>query len=346
MKGRILKTTEKKKIVTLGEIMLRLATPNYEKFNQATNYDAVFGGGEANVAVSLANYDNRVQHVTKLPDNELGQAAIDSLNKYRVHTNYVARGGKRIGIYFLEKGFSYRPSKIIYDRENSSLATATVDDFDFDGIFDRAEWFHISGITPALSKNCEEITLKALQKAKEKGITVSMDVNYRASLWDIETARKVISNLMQYVDVCFDGDWPLGFRETSPLDISLEDELKLYEKAFKEMSKVYGCKYFFSSLRKLTSSSSNFYSACGYDGKEFYNSKVYDVGIIDRVGSGDSFVAGTINGLVKERGFKESLDFGVAASVLKHTIQGDVNLVKEEDVFNLLQSGGDTRIQR
>ncbi|QQK06980.1 sugar kinase [Miniphocaeibacter halophilus] len=334
-----------KKIVTLGEIMLRLATPNFEKFNQATNYNAVFGGGEANVAVSLANYNNRVQHVTKLPDNELGQAAIDSLNKYRVHTNYIPRGGKRIGIYFLEQGYSYRPSKIIYDRESSSLATATIDDFDFYSIFDRAEWFHISGITPALSKSCEEITLKALQVAKEMGITVSMDVNFRASLWDIETARKVISNLMQYVDVCFDGDWPLGFRETTPDGTSLEDELKLYEKAFKNMSKVYGCKYYFSSLRKLISSSSNFYSACGYNGNEFYHTKVYDVDIIDRVGTGDSFVAGVINCLVKGKNFKEALDFGVAAAVLKHTIPGDVNLVKEEDVYNLLQ-GGNTRIQR
>lgn len=336
----------KKKIVTFGEILLRLAPYNYEKFNQATNYDAVFGGGEANVAVSLANYDHRVQHVTKLPDNELGQAAIDSLNRYRVHTSYVPRGGKRIGIYFLEKGFSYRPSKIIYDRENSSMATATVDDFDFENIFDRAEWFHISGITPALSKSSADITLKALQLAKEKGITVSMDVNYRASLWDIETARQVLSNLMQYVDVCFDGDWPLGFRKPSPKNSTYEDELRLSEDAFKEMSKVFGCKYYFSSLRKLTSSSSNYYSACGYDGKEFYNTKVYDVDIIDRVGTGDSFVAGTINYLVKDKGFKEALDFGVAASVLKHTIPGDVNLVKEQDVINLLESGGDTRIQR
>ncbi|RVU55096.1 sugar kinase [Anaerosphaera multitolerans] len=338
------------KVVTMGEIMLRLSTPGYQRFVQANSFDAIYGGGEANVAVSLSNYGYESYFVTKLPKHEIGQAAVNELRRYGVKTDYIARGGERVGIYFSETGASMRPSKVIYDRSNSSIAEADVADFDFNEIFKEAKWFHISGITPAISAKGSEITKAAMKAAKENGVTVSVDLNYRKKLWTPEEAQKVMRELMQYVDVCIgneeDASLSLGFTPKG-LDVtSGKLDIKGYEKILKEMKEEFGFKYVASSLRESYSASDNGWSACIYDGKEFYQSKKYDVRIVDRVGGGDSFAAGLIHGLLSGRNTKDALEFGVAASALKHTVKGDFNLMSEAEVQNLVDGDASGRVQR
>ena len=329
-----------KKVVTLGEIMLRLSTPGFDRFVQADSFDVIYGGGEANVAVSLSNYGFDAYYVTKLPKHEIGQAAVNALRRYGVHTDYIARGGDRVGIYFSETGASMRPSKVIYDRANSAIAEADVSDFDFDEIFKDAKWFHFSGITPAISKKGAEITKAAVKAAKKHGVTVSVDLNYRAKLWTPEEAQEVMRDLMQYVDVCIgneeDASLCLGFTPKG-LDVTKGKlDIKGYEVIFKEMMEEFGFKYVVSSLRESYSASDNGWSACIYDGKEFYHSKKYDVRIVDRVGGGDSFASGVICGLLDGKSTKDALEFGVAASALKHTIRGDFNMVTRSEVENLV----------
>ena len=277
-----------KKVVTLGEIMLRLSTPRFERFVQAESFDVVYGGGEANVAVSLANYGLDSYFVSKLPKNEIGQAAINQLRRYGVNTKYVERGGNRIGIYYLESGASMRPSKVVYDRANSSIAEASVNDFNFDEIFKDAEWFHFSGITPALSEEAAILTEEALKAAKKHGVTVSVDLNYRKNLWTPERAQEVMTNLMKYVDVCIgneeDAELTLGFKPGKTDVTTGELELAGYQNIFKQMKEKFGFKYVISSLRESYSASDNGWSACAYDGNEFYHSRKYDVRIVDRVG--------------------------------------------------------------
>lgn len=338
------------KVVTLGEIMLRLSTPGYRRFVQSQSFDVNYGGGEANVAVSLANYGHEAYFVSKLPDNPIGQSAINSLRNYGVHTDYIARGGERVGIYYLETGASMRPSKVVYDRAHSSISEATASDFDFDEIFKDAKWFHFSGITPALSKEAAELTEAACKAAKAHGVTVSVDLNYRKNLWTPEEAQKVMTNLMQYVDVCIgneeDAHLTLGFKPGDTDVTTGELELSGYEDIFKRMIDKFGFKLVVSSLRESFSASDNGWSACAYDGKEFYRTKRYDVRIVDRVGSGDSFASGTICGLLDGKDFKEALEFGVAASALKHTINGDFNLVTVDEVENLAGGDASGRVQR
>ena len=329
-----------KKVVTLGEIMLRLCTPGFDRFVQADSFDVIYGGGEDNVAVSLSNYGFDAYYVTKLPKHEIGQAAVNALRRYGVHTDYIARGGDRVGIYFSETGASMRPSKVIYDRANSAIAEADVSDFDFDEIFKDAKWFHFSGITPAISKKGAEITKAAVKAAKKHGVTVSVDLNYRAKLWTPEEAQEVMRDLMQYVDVCIgneeDASLCLGFTPKG-LDVTKGKlDIKGYEVIFKEMMEEFGFKYVVSSLRESYSASDNGWSACIYDGKEFYHSKKYDVRIVDRVGGGDSFASGVICGLLDGKSTKDALEFGVAASALKHTIRGDFNMVTRAEVENLV----------
>ncbi len=302
------------KVVTMGEIMLRLSTPNNEKYIQADEFDINYGGGEANVAVSLANYGHDAEFVTKVPKNPIGECAVAAMRKYGVETKHIARGGERLGIYFLETGAAMRASNVTYDRAHSSISTATAEDFDFDAIFEGADWFHFTGITPAVSDAAAVLTEAACKAAKAKGVTVSCDLNFRKKLWSSEKAQKVMSNLMQYVDVCIgneeDADKVLGFKPDNTDVTSGELNLSGYESIFKQMVNKFGFKYVISSLRVSHSASDNGWSACIYSSAddEFYHSKEYRISpIIDRVGGGDSFAGGTICGFVDGKSFKEAL---------------------------------------
>lgn len=339
-----------KKVVTMGELMLRLSPPNYLRFVQTDSFEAVFGGGEANVAVSLANYGLDSYYVTKLPEHHIGQAAVNSLRRYGVKTDYITRGGDRVGIYYAETGASVRPSQVIYDRANSAIAEADIADFDFDAIFAGADWFHWTGITPAISDKAAELTEAALQAAKKHGVTVSVDLNYRKKLWSPEKARRIMTHLMQYVDVCIgneeDAEITLGFKPGKSDVTKGELDLEGYKDIFKQMKDKFGFKYVGSTLRESYSASDNGWSAMIYDGNEFYRSKVYKLHIVDRVGGGDSFAAGLIYGLVTGKPVGEALEFAVAASALKHTIHGDYNLVTVDEVERLAGGDASGRVQR
>lgn len=339
-----------KKIVTLGEIMLRLTTPNYQRFVQAESFDVTYGGGEANVALSLANYGFDSYYVTKLPDNPLGQSALNHLRRYGVKTDHVAWGGDRLGIYFLETGAAMRPSKVVYDRARSSIACARPSDFDFESIFSATDWFHFTGITPALSSEATALTEHALQVAKDKGVTVSVDLNYRKNLWTPEQAQKVMVKLMKYVDVCIgneeDAEKTLGFRAGNTDVTKGKLEIEGYRESLIKMQKEFGFKAVATSLRESYSASDNGWSAIMYDGTNFASSKKYDVHIVDRVGSGDSFSAGLIFGLLSEMNTADALEFAVAASALKHTIQGDFNHITPHEVFSLVRGDTSGRVQR
>ena len=341
------------KIVTMGEIMLRLSTPNNEKFIQADEFDINYGGGEANVAVSLANYGHDAEFVSALPKNPIGDSAIATLRKYNVGTKHISRSGERVGIYFLETGSAMRASNVVYDRANSSISTAKVDEFDFDEIFKDADWFHFTGITPAVSDSAAKLTEVALKAAKKAGVTVSVDLNFRKKLWSSEKAKRIMTNLMQYVDVCIgneeDAEKVLGFKPGNTDVTAGELELNGYVDIFNQMCDQFKFKYVISSLRESFSASNNDWSACIMDGatREFYHSKKYHITpIVDRVGGGDSFAAGLICGLCDKKDFKSALEFAVAASALKHTIPGDFNLVTREDVEGLAGGDGSGRVQR
>ena len=342
-----------KKIVTMGEIMLRLSTPNNEKFIQADEFDVNYGGGEANVAVSCANYGHKAEFVTAVPDNEIGECAVAALRKYGVETSHIAKCGERLGIYFLETGASMRPSKVVYDRAHSSISTATSKDFDFDEIFKDADWFHFTGITPAVSDSAAKLTEEALIAAKKHGVKVSCDLNFRKKLWSSEKAQRVMTRLMKYVDVCIgneeDAELVLGFKPGNTDVTSGELELAGYKSIFEQMVEKFRFEYAISSLRVSHSASDNGWSACIYNGKtgEFYHSKTYRISpIVDRVGGGDSFAGGVITGLLDGKDFKAALEFGVAASALKHTIPGDFNLVSRKEVETLAGGDGSGRVQR
>lgn len=338
------------KIVTMGELMLRLSTPGNSRFVQSDSFYVNYGGGEANVAVSLQNYGNEAFFVSKIPANELGQAAINSLRRFGVNTSFVARGGSRLGIYYLETGSSLRPSKVIYDRAHSSISEATPEDFDFDSIFRDADWFHWSGITPALSKNMSECVRLACIAAKKAGVTISCDLNYRHKLWSAKEAQEVMCPLMEYVDVCIgneeDAEKCLGFRPEADIEHGKTDA-DGYKSIFQGMVKKFGFKYVVGTLRESFSASHNGWKALIYDGKEFYESRRYEINpIVDRVGGGDSFSAGIIHGLANGKQMDWTLEFAVAASALKHTIPGDVNMVSLQEVESLMNGNGNGRVER
>ncbi len=339
-----------KKVVTLGEIMMRLSTPDFKRFVQSDNFDVTYGGGEANVAAALCNYGLNGTFVSKVPNNALGQSAINHLRRYGVDTQFVARGGKRLGIYFLETGASMRASQVIYDRADASIADVDISEFDFDKILEGADWFHTTGITPALSDKAAALTEAALKAAKAKGITTSIDLNYRKKLWTKEKAREVMSRLCQYVDVCIgneeDADTTLGFTSKGTDVTKGELNLDGYKDVFQQMKEKFGFKYIASTLRESHSASDNGWSALVYDGTEFYHSKQYEVRIVDRVGSGDSFASGFIYGLVSGMKMKDAAEFGVAASAIKHTIPGDLNHATLSDVLDLVGGDGSGRVQR
>ena len=339
-----------KKIVTLGEIMLRLSTPGNTRFIQSDSFDVVYGGGEANVAVSCANYGHDAYFVTKLPEHEIGQSAVNALRRYGVKTDYIARGGDRVGIYYLETGASMRPSKVIYDRAHSAIAEAGPQDFDFDEIMKGADWFHWSGITPAISDNAARLVALACEAAKRQGVTVSVDLNFRKKLWTKEKAQSVMRPLMKFVDVCIgneeDAEMCLGFKPEADVTGGKTDAGG-YKDIFKAMAAEFGFKYVATTLRESYSATHNGWKAMIYDGKEFYESKRYDIDpIIDRVGGGDSFSGGIIHGLLTKATQGEALEFAVAASALKHTINGDFNFVSAQEVEALAGGDASGRVQR
>ncbi len=330
--------------------MLRLSTPGNRRFVQSDTFDVVYGGGEANVAVSCANYGHNAYFVTKLPAHELGQAAVNALRRYGVNTDYIVRGGDRIGIYYLESGVAMRPSKVIYDRAHSAMAEAEAQEFDFDAIMADTNWFHWSGITPAISDKAARLTRLACEAARRKGVTVSVDLNFRKKLWTKEKAQSVMRPLMEYVDVCIgneeDAELCLGFKPDADVKGGHTDASG-YKGIFKAMAEEFGFKYVVSTLRESLSASHNGWKAMLYDGKNFYESKHYDIlPILDRVGGGDSFSGGLIHGLLTKDTPAEALEFAVAASALKHTVHGDFNLVSASEVEALAQGDASGRVQR
>ena len=339
-----------KKVVTFGELMLRLAPEGYLRFVQADSLQATFGGGEANVAVSLANYGLDARFVTNLPKHEIGQAAVNSLRKYGVDTSYITRTGDRVGIYFLEKGASQRPSKVIYDRANSAIANAKPEDFDWDAIFDGAEWFHFTGITPALGDNVAEICLIACKKAKELGITISCDLNFRKKLWTSEKAGQVMGELCKYIDVCIaneeDAEKVFGIHadDTDVTGGKLNHEG--YIQVAEKITERFGFKAVAITLRTSISANDNNWAAMLYTEGKPYFSKSYNVHIVDRVGGGDSFGGGLIYACMNNYAPQETIEFAVAASCLKHAVEGDYNLVSVEEVAALAGGDGSGRVQR
>ena len=338
------------KVITFGEIMLRLAPEGYLRFVQADTFEVTYGGGEANVAVSLANYGMDAAFVTKLPRHEIGQAAFNSLRRYGVDTSHIARGGERLGIYYLEKGASQRPSKVIYDRAASSMASASKEDFDWDQIFEGASWFHFTGITPALGDNIAEVCLEACKAAKAKGIMVSCDLNYRKKLWTKEKARAVMSELCRYVDVCIaneeDAGDVFGIKSENTDVTSGRVNHEGYQEVAGKLAGQFGFKKVAITLRTSLSANDNKWAAMLYDGGECYFSKSYDIHIVDRVGGGDSFGAGLIYAVMNGYEPQKALEFAVTASCLKHTVESDFNMVSAEEVTVLMGGDGSGRVQR
>ncbi|MCH5227810.1 MAG: sugar kinase [Muribaculaceae bacterium] len=338
------------KIITLGEIMLRLSPEGCYRFIEVDRFNVIWGGGEANVAVSCANYGHEAYFVSKLPTHEIGQAAVNALRRYGVRTDYITRGGERLGIYYCETGASMRPSKVIYDRAHSAISEAEPKDFDFDKIMEGADWFHWSGITPAISDKAAELTRLACEAAKRHGVTVSVDLNFRKKLWTSEKAQSIMKPLMKYVDVCIgneeDAELCLGFKPDADVE-SGNTDAEGYKAIFEQMMKEFGFKYVVSTLRESYSATHNGWKAMIYDGNEFYVSKRYDINpIIDRVGGGDSFSGGLIHGLLTYKTQGEALEFAVAASALKQTIPGDFNLVTTSEVEALAGGSANGRVQR
>ncbi len=338
------------KVVTFGELMLRLAPNGYYRFFQNDQMQATFGGGEANVAVSLANYGLDSVYVTKLPKHAIGQAAVDSLRYFGVDTSKVVRGGERVGIYFLEKGASQRGSVCIYDRAYSAIALAKPEDFDWDIIFEDADWFHFTGITPALGGNLVEICKQACVAAKARGVKISCDLNYRGKLWTRDEARAAMTELCQYVDVCISNEedakdvFGIEAENTDIYGGKLNHEG--YKSVAKQLKEKFGFEKVAITLRTSISASDNDWAGMLYDGEACYFSKSYHLHIVDRVGGGDSFGGGLIYALLSGKTSQQAIEFAVAASALKHSVEGDYNHVSVSEVEKLAGGDGSGRVQR
>ncbi len=338
------------RVVTFGEIMLRLAPNGYYRFFQNDQMQATFGGGEANVAVSLANYGLDSVYVTKLPKHAIGQGAVDSLRYFGVDTSKIVRGGDRVGIYFLEKGASQRGSVCIYDRAHSAIATASVKDFDWDSIFDGADWFHFTGITPALGKNVAEICVDACKAAKSRGVKISCDLNYRGKLWTREEARETMTELAKYIDVCISNEedakdvFGIEAENTDIYGGKLNHEG--YKSVAKQLADTFGFEKVAITLRTSISASDNDWAGMLYDGESYCFSKTYHLHIVDRVGGGDSFGGGLIYSLLSGKSSQDAIEFAVAASALKHSVEGDYNRVSVSEVEKLANGDGSGRIKR
>ncbi|MBQ8804460.1 MAG: sugar kinase [Tyzzerella sp.] len=339
-----------KKIVTFGEIMMRLNPEGYRRFVQAERFEASYAGGEANVAVSLANYGMDAAFVTKVPAHEIGQCAVNALRKYGVDTSNMVRGGDRLGTYFVEKGASQRASKVIYDRAHSAIAEASASDFDWDAIFEGADWFHWTGITPALGGALPEICLEACKAAKAKGVKISCDLNYRKKLWSTEKANEVMSELIKYVDVCIaneeDAKDVFGI-EAEGTDINAGKlNHEGYISVAKQICEKFGCEKVAITLRSSISANDNDWAAMLYTDGKAYFSPSYRIHIVDRVGGGDSFGGGLIYSLLMEKEPQDVINFAVAASCLKHSIEQDFNLVSVSEVEALAAGNASGRVQR
>lgn len=329
-----------KKIVCFGEIMMRLNPLNKERFIQADNFAISYSGAEANVCASLANYfedSSQIYFVSKVPANELGKSSIKTLRSQNINTEYVVQGGQRLGLYFLEEGASQRPSKVIYDRKNSSFAESSISDYDWDIIFEDCSWFHFSGITPALSENLAEICKIACKKAKEKNIKISCDLNYRKKLWTTEKANSVMSELFEFVDVC------IANEEDVQNVFGLQGS---YEELAQKIIQKFSCKLVAFTLRESFSADKNIWSSLLFSKTESFKSEKYEIQIVDRVGAGDSFSGALIYALLNDYSNQNSLEFATAASCLKHSIHGDFNQVTVDEVLSLMNGNANGRIQR
>ena len=339
-----------KKVITFGEVMLRLAPEGYLRFVQADSFGATFGGGEANVAVSLANFGIDAAFVTKLPEHEIGQMAVNSLRKYGVDTSKIVRGGERVGIYYLEKGASQRPSKVIYDRAHSAISEASAKDFDWNGIFEGTDWFHFTGITPALGDNVAEICLEAVKAAKAHGMTVSCDLNYRKKLWTREKAGRIMAELMPFIDVCIaneeDASDVFGIRAADTDINSGKVNHEGYKDVARQLMERFGFSRVAITLRSSISANDNDWAAMLYDGKDYFFSRQYRMHIVDRVGGGDSFGAGLIYSMLEGKSAQETIEFAVAASCLKHSVEGDYNMMTVPEVMSLAGGNASGRVQR
>jgi len=343
-----------KKVISFGEIMLRLATPGHQRFTQVTSFDASFGGGEANVAVSLANFGLQTEYVTRLPDNDIGQACLMTLRKHNVGTNHIIRGGRRLGIYYLETGSVARPGKVIYDRANSSIAEIKPGMIDWNVVFKDAEWFHWTGITPAISESAAGVCLEAIKAAKQKGITVSCDLNFRKNLWKWgNTAGEIMPALVQHCDIILgneeDAEKVFGIKpedtDVSKGQLSAAGYVTVCNKLMKQFPEA---KKVIITLRGSVNADHNTWSGVLWDGTRLFEAPEYQIThIVDRVGGGDSFMGGLIYGLLSYPGDdQKALNFAVAASCLKHTIHGDFNLVSVSEVEQLMKGDGSGRVIR
>ena len=338
------------RVITFGEIMMRLNPEGYLRFVQADKFEATYAGGEANVAVSLANYGQGAAFVTKVPSHEIGQAAVNELRRYGVDTSLIVRGGDRLGIYFAEKGASQRPSKVIYDRAGSAISLASTADFDWEKIFAGADWFHFTGITPALGGELPEICLNACQAAKKLGVKISCDLNYRKKLWTREEAGRVMAGLMPYVNVCIANEedakdvFGIAAEDTDLNTGKLSREG--YISVARQLTERFGFEKVAITLRGSISASDNNWAGMLYSGGEAFFSTTYHMHIVDRVGGGDSFGGALIHSLLSGWDSQKAIDFAVAASCLKHSVEHDFNMVSVSEVLSL--AGGNTsgRVQR
>lgn len=335
-----------RKIVTMGEIMLRLTPQDNSRIMQTNAFEAHYGGAEANVAVSLANLGVKTFYVTQVPNNDIGESAIRYLKANNVDTSYVVKKGNRLGVYFLEKGISIRPSKVIYDRANSAICGADIEDFNFDEIFKDTYLFHISGITPVLSEKCLKLTKKAIDAAQKHNVKISIDLNYRSKLCSYSKFVEIMKELLKDAYLCFgwiDKNYTENFK---PLNYNDEIDYDYFKEVFDYMHKEFNIKNVVTTLRKNISSSKNSLTAIASDGENIVTSREYEFDIVDRVGAGDAFAAGVLYKLINEGTIEETIDFGVASSVLKHTIEGDANIISDVNEINNLVDNSSFVIQR
>ena len=334
------------KAAAFGEILLRLSPEGHKRFLQADSFGAVYGGAEANVMVSLAQFGCETKLITKLPDHEIGQAAVNTLRQYGVDTSGILRGGDRIGLYYLEKGAAQRPSKVIYDRAGSALAAARADEFDWEQLLAGADYFHITGITPALSAECAKASLEAVKTAKRMGITVSCDINYRRKLWDKDTAGRVMEEILGYTDIYIGGrdqaEELFGIKAYARDD----SDLGAYKAVAEKLRERFGFKLVAITLRTTVSSDENRWAALLYDGNKHCYSREYRSLIVDRVGGGDSFAAGLIYALGEGMDTQAAVNFAAAASCLKLSVEGDCNIMSADEVKALAFGGGSAQVQR
>ena len=338
--------------ITFGEIMLRLKPPQFERFLQSPLLEATFGGGEANVAVALARFGLEVAYVSVIPDNPIGEACIRELKRQGIDASFIVRKGERLGIYFLEAGANQRPSMVVYDRSHSAIAEARMGDIDWDKVFQGASWFHITGITPAISSSAANLSIEAVKKAKEKNVTVSCDLNYRKNLWKYgKSAPEIMSELVKYVDIAVGNEEDCQKSLGVKMDIDVESGELSAEKYQEITQKILGLypniRKIAITLRESHSADYNGWSAILDNRKEFFVSKKYEIhDIVDRVGGGDTFAAGLIYGLNHLSSDQEALEFAVAASCLKHSIPGDLPLLSLKEVKNLMGGATSGRVQR